>query len=283
MKLGKNKNKLIAFTLATLFVATGTYNAVVINSESQLSGAEVKFVKRLDEIYGVTVPGREVAASVTWQKLGPSKIAKRQKEEITQAVKVVNSAPEASASDESIPAAAVQEDLTLSLVEVINPKKWEKGLPNTQFAGSLTANNGVIEELNVSLPNGEGVAVSFSEMTGNVFEYDMNGELYSGMMYQVDQYAYMVTLTNGPLEGTRLRFSTQSTEVIQQETQAYLADNNNVEVGSFGNNAEQFGNTDAAYAEAQGVNPEQMIENDKAMQIQAEQAQSFNFDQNPAM
>ena len=280
MNLGKNKNKFIALTLATLFVATGTYNAVVINSESLLSGTEVKFVKRLDEVYGVTVPGREVAASVTWQKLGPSKIAKRQKEEIIQAVKVVDAAPEASASDEPIPAAAaVQEDLTLSLVEVINPKKWQNGLPNTQFAGSLTANNGVIEELNVSLPNGEGVSVSFSEMTGNVFEYDINGELYSGMMYQVDQYAYMVTLTNGPLEGTRLRFSTQSTEVIQQETQQYLADNNNVEVGSFGNNAEQFGNTDAAYAEAQGLNPEQMVQNDQQMQQEAVQAQSFNFDQ----
>ncbi len=103
----------------------------------------------------------------------------------------------------------------------------------------------------------------------------------------------MVTLTNGPLEGTRLRFSTQPTEVIQAETQQYLADNNNVEVGSFGNNAEQFGNTDAAYAEAQGFNPDQMVQNDQQMQIQAEQAQaeqaqteqaqSFNFDQQTAL
>ncbi|MFP5386509.1 MAG: hypothetical protein ACLGHN_10550, partial [Bacteriovoracia bacterium] len=64
----------------------------------------------------------------------------------------------------------------------------------------------------------------------------------------------------------------------QQETQAYLADNNNVEVGSFGNNAEQFGNTDAAYAEAQGVNPEQMIQTEQQLQQEAIQAQSFNFD-----
>jgi len=40
-----------------------------------------------------------------------------------------------------------------------------------------------------------------------VFEYDINGEIYSGMMYQVDQKSYMVALTNSPLEGTRLRCS----------------------------------------------------------------------------
>jgi hypothetical protein len=65
----------------------------------------------------------------------------------------------------------------------------------------------VIENLIVSLPQGEGITVSFSELAGNVFEYDINGEIYSGMMYQVDQKSYMVALTNSPLEGTRLRCS----------------------------------------------------------------------------
>src|SRR5690606_5377797 len=82
---------------------------------------------------------------------------------------------------EVIAEAAVKEDLNLSLTGVINPKKWQQGLNNTQFSGSLTTNQGVIETLEASLPNGEGVSVSFSEMTGNVFEYDLNGELYSGM------------------------------------------------------------------------------------------------------
>jgi hypothetical protein len=45
-----------------------------------------------------------------------------------------------------------------------------------------------------------------------VFEYDQNGETLSGLLYQVDQNTYMVTLTNGPFEGTRLRF-TQETQV----------------------------------------------------------------------
>jgi hypothetical protein len=267
MKGKRTQKKLFTFALAALFIGTGTYNAVVINSESVLLGSEVKFVKRLDEIYGVTIPGREVAATTTWQKLSPASIPQKI---IAQAPSFktqglpssTSSSPEASSSE---PQAAVQEELNLSLVEVINPKKWEKGLTNSQFNGSLTTNNGVIESLSVSLPNEEGVSVSFSEMTGNVFEYDLGGELYSGMMYQVDQNAYMVTLTNGPLEGTRLRFSAQQSEDQVQETQESLAQEN-VEVGD-------FGNTEVA----QETNPEEILQNDQAMQQEAIQAQGFNF------
>lgn len=301
MNWGKNRNKFFAFTFTAFFVVTGTYNAVVINSESHLTGSEVKFVKRLDEIYGVTVQGREVANSVSWQKLASApKLALRK--EIIQTVSNKVAAPETSVPDESIPVAAVQEDLTLSLVEVINQKKWQNGLPNTQFSGSLVANNGVIEELSVALPNGEGVSVSFSEMTGNVFEYDLNGELYSGMMYQVDQYAYMVTLTNGPLEGTRLRFSAQSAESQQQDIQNSLAASD-VEVGQFGNNAEQYGNNGEQYGnnsdqldainlaqnqvnqdiQAQEINQQDLIQNDQAMQQQAMEAQGYNFNQEATM
>ena len=229
MNWSKNKNKTIAFVVAGLFVLTGTYNAVVINSDSDL-GSQVKFVKRLDEVYGVTVSGRQVASSTSWQKLGPAKIIPQKNVQIAVSEKQV--IPSA-ASVESIPAAAVQEELTLSLVEVINPKKWEKGVAPDQFNGSLSTSNGVIENLVVSLPGGEGVSVSFSEMSGNVFEYDLNGEQFAGMMYQVDQNAYMVTLTNGPLEGTRLRFSANSPAVEQIVTQEALAENN-IEVGSFG-------------------------------------------------
>ncbi len=249
------KNKFLVFSLAALFVATGTYNAIVINSDSYINHSDVRFVKRLDEAYGVTIKGREIATTVKWHKLSPEKKITKSEE-----VEVI---PRTTASVESIPAALVQEQLTLSLVEVINPKKWQKGITNANFSGSLLANNGVIEELSVYLPDGEGVSVSFSEMTGNVFEYDLNGELYSGMMYQVDQSAYMVTLTNGPLEGTRLRFSSQNPFDQQLQVKNSLADNNNVEVGNFG--------------EAPLTNPQ--ISNETEIQNETIQAQGFNFDQ----
>jgi hypothetical protein len=253
-------NKLIAFAIVGLFVLTGTYNAVVINSKSHISGSEVKFVKRLDEIYGVTVSGRKLASSVTWKKVDPFAVFVEQKSIVSF---ISPSAPKASEEAPESPreVAAVQEELSLNLVEVVNPNKWHNGLVATSFSGSLATNNGVIENLSVSLPNDEGISVSFLEMTGNVFEYDFNGELCSGMMYQVDKNTYVVTLTNGPLEGTRLRFSSQASEAQQIQSEQVLA-GSSIEVGSFG---------------AETVNTESLAQNDQRMQQEAFQAQGFNI------
>lgn len=235
-----NKYRGLAFVAASFFVMAGTYNAVVINSESKLYGTDVKFVKRLDELYGVTVAGRD-AASVEWKKLGSNTVKKIQAPaQITQAISNTAAAPERveeSVSDD-VPAAAIQQELELSLSEVINTNKWKEGLSNDKFSGTLVTNNGVIESLSVDLPNGEGLSVSFSEMTGNVFEYDLNGELYSGMMYQVDQNSYMVTLSNGPLEGTRMRFTGGSSQEMVERTQEALAQHS--DQGGYGNNTEEL-------------------------------------------
>lgn len=279
----KNKNRFMGSFVFGFFILTGTYNAVVINSESHLSGTDVRFVKRLDEINGITIPGRVVAASVTWQKLNPSQVAQIKSRQVIQNVSQVSSAPSRQEESAAQPTAAVQEELSLSLVEVINPKKWQNGLQNSQFNGTLATNNGVIESLSVSLPNGEGLDVSFSEMSGNVFEYDAGGEVYSGMMYQVDQNAYMVTLTNGPLEGTRLRFSAQQSVEEQQQIQDNLAQNN-VDVGEFGNNSEQLAqeNTTPGYVQAEEVQaqPSQdpLVQADQQMQQEAIQAQAMNME-----
>lgn len=254
MNFGKNKNKMIAFTVLGLFVLTGTYNALVINSDSHLN-EENKFVKRLDEIHGVTIEGRHMAG--TWQKLAQVKMGPKKVLPVV-AKTTVNETSNKAPTFAEVPAAAVQESLSLSLVEVINPKKYQNGAPANSFNGSLATNNGVIESLTVSLPGSENLSVAFSELTGNVFEYDFNGEIYSGMMYQVDTNAYMVTLTNGPLEGTRLRFSAETPAVEQQQVQETLAENNNVEVGTFG--------SEVAPAIETEVAPAEMVQNDVTTQ-----------------
>ena len=223
------------------FVVTGTYNAIVINSESHLNGADIRFVKRLDELYGVTEPGRLVATGIQWQKLTPVQTVSQNALQVP-VNQVVNTIASGSSAPSSVPqpdapAAAVNEELNLSLVEVVNPKKWKDGLPAGQFSGSLSTSNGTIDTLSVALPNGEGVTVSFSEMNGNVFEYDIDGEVYTGMLYQVDQTAYMVTLTNGPLEGTRLRFVGEPSQ--EQVTANDVAQTGNGESDNFGNPGEQ--------------------------------------------
>lgn len=231
MKFGYNSKQLFAGLTFGFLVMTGTYNAIVINSESTISGVDVKFAKRLDEVYGSITSKREVAASMNWQKLSMKQAAVVRAKTIPQAI--------AQAKAESTPAAAtstaaVKEDLSLNLTAVINPKKWQQGLTSSQFSGSLSTNEGVIESLSVSLPNGEGLSVSFSEMSGNVFEYDYDGELYSGMMYQDAQNSYVVSLTNGPLEGTRLTFTGEASLEEQQqveETQRIAQESNEAAAG----------------------------------------------------
>jgi hypothetical protein len=270
----KSKKKWIVIAMTGLFTVTGTYNALVMNSESHISGSDVKFVKRLDEIYGKTIYGREVAASVKWQKIAQSQIKPKLIDNVpTFAVSNTQASSEVVETPQQV--ATVQEELNMNLVEVINPNKYKKGLAEGSFNGSLSTNNGVIESLTVSLPNGEGLSISFSEMTGNVFEYDMNGELYSGMMYQVDQFAYMVTLTGGPLEGTRLRFATQSPEIEQVEVQNALAENNNLDVGAF-ENEQTIISDNQSKIQAEETFPEQLLDQDKQMQQEASQAQSLN-------
>lgn len=247
MKSLKNKKFLGALALGAFFV-TGFYNAIVLNSVSSLSSGT--FVKRLDEVYGITTQGREVASKVTWTKMT--------KESTTS---VVTNAEKKVAQDSSveITAAAIQEDLTLNLIEVINPSKWQQGLNTAQFNGSLTANNGVIESLNVALPDGQGMSISFTEMNGNVFEYELNGQAFSGMMYQVDANSFMVSLTNGPLEGTRMRFGGQPSLENQQQMESTLAENHQIEVGTFGDT--------------------EMATFDSEAPAQTFQATGFNFDQ----
>lgn len=255
MNFGKNK-KMIAFAVLGLIALTGTYNAFVINSDSHVAG--LKFVKRLDEIHGVTIEGRQVAGVPSrWHKLPAVKMGPKRTVAVVAKTETTPSSDKAPTISDIVPEAAVQEALTLNLVEVINPKKYQNGAPAGQFSGSLATNNGVIESLSVSLPGSENVSVAFAEMTGNVFEYDFNGEIYSGMMYQVDQGAYMVTLTNGPLEGTRMRFSTETPTVEQQMTQEKLAENNHIEVGSFGSEPQ---------VQVEEIAAPEMVQNDFASQ-----------------
>lgn len=236
MKKSNNAKKLF-FTAITAIAMIGLYNAVVINSESTLSSQDTKYVKRLDEALGVVTPGRSVAG---WKKL-----EKAQLEELTPATPVViveTKTPTPSTESPNFEP-VIKENLELSLVEVVNPIKWQNGLTSTQFSGALNTNEGMIESLNVALPDSEDVFVSFAELAGNVFNYELAGEIYSGMLYQVDQHSYMITLTNGPLEGTRLRFSNLTTQEQQFQTEQALADAQ-IETGSFGQEAVPYASMD---------------------------------------
>lgn len=246
----KINTKNIAIFAFSFLAVIGTYNAVMINSESHLGDANN--FKRLDEVFGVVKAGRSLAVANDWKKI--EKVAATPAAKVVVAQKAAAAASTATEANE----AAIQDDLNLKLVEVINPKKWAAGITSAQFSGAINTNYGVIESLTASLPDGLNVEISFSEMNGNTFEYDLNGEVYTAMMYQVDKSAYMITMTNGPLEGTRMRFAGEAKETSQAE---YLAETHNVEVQTFG---------------AQTEAPE-VAETEQAAVAQSTETASFNF------
>ena len=220
-----NQNKNIGLIVFCLLALVGTYNAVMINSESSIS-AGGNF-KRLDEMYGVVKTGRSLAVATDWRKVSKTAVVAPA---ALEAVSTTATAEVAAPSE-----ASINEELSLKLVDVINAKKWATGVKADQFNGSIQTNNGIIESLVATLPGNTSIDIAFSEMNGNVFEYDLNGEVFSGIMYQVDQSAYMVTLTNGPLEGTRMRFVGEEKDSDVQKT--FLAETHNVEVQEFGSEA----------------------------------------------
>jgi hypothetical protein len=232
--MNKDQKKSIITIGLGLLALIGTYNALMINSASLLSGTDAKKFKRLDEVYGVVTQGRAIAVEKNWVKL-----TNNSKADMIQP-KQIDSQTSTAKSEKVVSEAAISQTLNLKLVEVMNPKKWENGVKEAEFNGSIATNNGIIESLNASLPEGMSIEISFSEMTGNTFEYDLNGEIYSGLMYQVDQSSFMITMTNGPLEGTRLRFAgeTMDSQTQQEQTESYLAETHNIEIGTFGEEME---------------------------------------------
>jgi hypothetical protein len=249
------------------FVVLGTYNAVVINEESEISTDQMKFVKRLDESYGVITPGRMVAASTTWKKLSVSEMKRNP---IVQVVSKIDSSIKKNEEDNNQAiTAAIGEELNLALIEVINPKKWKTALTKSDFSGSLATRDGLIENLSVSLPSEESISISFAEMSGNVFEYDRDGEIFSGMIYQVDPKSYMITLTNGPLEGTRLKFSNEenNTDVDSNVDTQELESSQSEEVVA-GNFGEEI---------SPEFTPDEISQYDRSIQEEAVKAQSFKF------
>lgn len=217
----KKSLKKIMYAGITGFLCLGIVNAFIINHHSDFSG--ITYIKGLDEMYGHVQPGRVLATNSGWKKLENAE------------VKNTIAYHSADSTEQGEPPAAIGEDLSLDLVEVINPKLWSRGLPTSEFSGDLATANGTIESLSINLPGKEEISVSFAEMNGNVFQYDYNGEIYSGMLYQVDPKSYMVTLTNGPLEGTRLRFVAEFSPE-QVEISQTLKEEHNLQIGFFGEN-----------------------------------------------
>ncbi len=265
-----NKSKkvgaLLGSVMGVFLFLIGTYNTVSLNSVSYMQDNEIKFVKRLDEL-----SNKVIAAKNSFNMDLINKYAARDIKKVPakKAVKYITAPSSSNAQANSEPqekqdtfAAVITQDLELDLVEVFNSKLFKAGLTPRDFSGKLMASNGVIESLEVELPNNQTIEVGYAEMAGNVFKYELDGTSYSGMMYEVKKGEYMVTLANGPYQGTRMKFSGIVEEVYPEEADRNVANNIQDELvddydKQFTSEADQYGNPGESYVQEAKVAPVQ--------------------------
>lgn len=230
-----------SFTLATVGIiglgvlSTGSYNTMVMQDDSFMSASvDIKFAKRLDEIQGKVVVGRMAASAspVKWQSLEQKEASQIQKQEETS-VEKKQAMKQEETTAKVRPEPAIKGDLDLSLSNVYFKKPLKQG----EFSGSARTVDGVIEEIYVSLPNGNTIEINTRErMMGNVFQYEdyESRETKSGMFYEVKPGTYMVTLANdSKYAGVRMEFKAQNGAEVRysddyyQETQGWGMDEQN--------------------------------------------------------
>lgn len=242
----KNFKQQLSYFAVTALVVSGVYNSVMVSSGDFSSKNNIRFVKRLDEVYGVVKVGRKLANIGKWQKIEPI-IAKE--EILEKATNKIVSAPEV---QNEVVEAAIQDELELEVLEVFNAKKYHTKLDMSQFDGHLSTRDGRIESLKIDLPKGESLDIFYSNMVGNVFEFKQDGQVVSGMMYQIDEESYMVTITSGEHEGLRVKFGTRAAQTRQEEAlyekqvaqtekydDVYDSNGDKLNVGNFGEEIQQ--------------------------------------------
>lgn len=274
-KLIIRATKSVTIIASMMLFALGTYNAMFMSSLDFMSDSEIKFAKRLDEMNGRIVAAK--APYTNWTSL--VNVNKPKKKPVIVAPKIVKKKVfkkkvkkvAAKISNKPAPVVAqpaIKKSLDLQLVELYNVKRYKKPLTSGDFTGELYSANGIIETLSVQLPNNEEIDISFAEMAGNVFNYEMDGNKFSGMMYEVSSGTYMVTLTNGPFSGTRMKFMNDNVQINNTfaNNNGYAQDNYDQEVAAQNNQDAQL-QQQGLQANAQGAE-KPFIGN-----------QGFNFDQ----
>ena len=212
------------------FLTWGAMNSPVLNKSAFSNNRfNIKFAKRLDEMNGKLIVGRN-AASIDrskWSKLSVASIKKTIVEIKKEKKPVV-----AKKIETPVAAPAVTDNLELTLTGGLYKKK-----PLTdkeQFYGSARVADGIIEEVTVGLPDGAEISINTTNerLNGNVFSYEdsQTGELKSGLLYEVKKGVYMVTLTNdSAYPGLRLEFKTEAQvdQSFQKQNQNWASDSYN--------------------------------------------------------
>lgn len=211
MKNSSSINNYLKFAgvgLASILFATSVYNTFFIS-----------FDLKSDEFSSSFFNESKIQKTVIAAKVKKSKSIVTKNP--TLDVKKVNSKIQDSFDKDSV--ATIQEDLNLKLVEAFNAHKFKTILNEKQIEGQLTANNGVIENLDAVFPNGDEISVNLSEMRGNTFSFEKDGQMNSGIIYQSQPNVYVVTFSAGEYVGVRLKYSSSNSANIEENSSSSSA------------------------------------------------------------
>lgn len=147
-------------------------------------------------------------------------------------------------------------DISVSAAEFYHPKLTQV-LAGSAISGYLEVQDGEVKGLSVNINSDkvkdigiQMISMGESQLQGNIFVYDIDGENYTGTIYPTSPTEYMVSFVNGPWNGARVKFTSgQSQDGIQDQGFQNGDSLNNQENYNDYNNVDDVNNVnDAAYA-----------------------------------
>ena len=210
MKAVKKTFKWTLITGVSSVMLLGAFNSLSIKTTSLKlkNDLNIKFAKRLDEITGEYVVGRNAASLPKFEK----PVAKKVKKIIKVSKAPIKETPKTRESIEEANPPKVQNVSGAVLVGGFYDKTPLKNVPVD--AGELHVLNGEMNNISVRFPDGRIFNPIFlpNKMVGNVFQYEDSGtnEIKSGLIYPLGEGHYMVTFTDDSVFSTvRLEFKTR--------------------------------------------------------------------------
>lgn len=129
-----------------------------------------------------------------------------------------NAAPESNHKNEY---AVINGDISVSAAEFYHPKLTTV-LSGSAISGYLEVSGGNVKGLSLNINSDKAkdmgiqmISMGESQLQGNIFVYEIEGQNYTGTIYPTSPTEYMVSFVNGPWNGARVKFSSQE----QQESQ----------------------------------------------------------------
>lgn len=290
---------------ATLLVAFGSFNSIVVDKASFLKNDfKITFAKRLDDMNGEVTIGRMAASlpkfkvedSLAQQVKAPV-LAKRSRRSLIKPTKSI-----AKIENKFVPGPAVNDTPNLELTGgLFNKKPLKDG---KGYEGTAVVRDGVIEEVNVTLPGGKKFYINLNErMVGNVFQYEDSEtrEMRSGLFYIVnkEKHEYMITLTDDThFSGMRLEFKGKGDDEVKADDNHSFAmnkqnieDNGDLDVNNYEDDSHEAYNVEdekdayaQQHADEEFQNDEQFendnyedenLENNETAQIQTTEEQKI--------